>query len=197
MRISGDYLRRLFLLSALPVLLLNPSTPRAATLEGVQMPDSIEVGGATLKLNGMALRTYSWLGIKIYVAGLYLENPAGDADTILNSPEKKVLVVHFLRDITLDQARNAWKQGFSGNCLAPCHINPGELNAFLANVTKLDEGDSSTLIFTPDAGVEVDMNGKRVHDTKNPDLVYAMLATFIGPKPPSQDVKLGLLGKGE
>ncbi len=185
------------ILLALLAALFNPPTVRAATLDGVQMPDKLEVEGTSLTLNGMGLRTYSWLGIKIYVVGLYLETPSHDANAILKSPEKKALVIHFLRDITQSQTRNAWKEGFDNNCLEPCHIDQGELNAFYANVTRLNKGDTSTLIFTPDVGVEAETNGKRVDSTKNSDLVYAMLATFIGPKPPTKDVKLGLLGKAE
>jgi Chalcone isomerase-like len=40
-----------------------------------------------MRLNGIGLRTFSVLGIRIYVAGLYLERRNSDTDTILHSQE--------------------------------------------------------------------------------------------------------------
>ena len=45
-------------------------TAQAAELDGVQLPDTLQVDGKTLHLNGFGLRTYSILGIHIYVADL-------------------------------------------------------------------------------------------------------------------------------
>jgi Chalcone isomerase-like len=50
----------------------------AAELDGVQFPDTQLVDGKTLHLNGYGLRTYSILGIHIYVAGLYVEHLSTD-----------------------------------------------------------------------------------------------------------------------
>jgi hypothetical protein len=38
------------------------------------------VEGTQMRLNGIGLRTFSVLGIRIYVAGLYLERRNGDPD---------------------------------------------------------------------------------------------------------------------
>ena len=46
----------------------------AAALDGLQVPDTLQVDGRALHLNGYGLRTYSILAIHIYVASLYLEN---------------------------------------------------------------------------------------------------------------------------
>ena len=47
------------------------------------MPDTRVVDGTQMRLNGIGLRTFSALGIRIYVAGLYLERRNGDPETIL------------------------------------------------------------------------------------------------------------------
>jgi hypothetical protein len=39
---------------------------QAAELDGVQLPDPLQINGKTLHLNGFGLRTYSILGIHIY-----------------------------------------------------------------------------------------------------------------------------------
>ena len=46
----------------------------AAELDGVTMPDLLQVAGTPLRLNGMGLRTYPLFRIHIYVAGLYLQH---------------------------------------------------------------------------------------------------------------------------
>ena len=62
-----------------------------------------------MRLNGIGLRTFSVLGIRIYVAGLYLERRNSDTDTILHSQERKMLHIRFLRDVGAEDARKAWQ----------------------------------------------------------------------------------------
>ena len=59
------------------------SAAAAVELDGVAMPEAQTVAGARLALNGLALRTYSFLRVHIYVAALYLEHRTSDAKAIL------------------------------------------------------------------------------------------------------------------
>ena len=95
------------------------SAAHAADLEGVTMPDTRVVDGMQMRLNGIGLRTFSALGIRIYVAGLYLERRNGDPETILHSPERKLLDIRFLRDVDAEDARKAWRESFEQNCMPP------------------------------------------------------------------------------
>ena len=62
---------------------------------GVTFPGEKVVEGKTLKLNGVAYRKA--LGIvKVFVQGLYLENPTQDADEVINSEQVKYLLTHYL-----------------------------------------------------------------------------------------------------
>lgn len=169
------------------------SAAGAATLDGVTLPDTLGLGGTELHLNGIALRTYSWLGVHIYVAGLYLEHPSHDAESILDSSEKKLLVVSFVHDVDVTNARKAWRQGFRNNCLPPCRLAPGDLERFLAAVPPMRAGDRFALAFT--AGrVDVTMNGRPIGTIPDPMFARAVLASFIGPVPPTPRVKRELLG---
>ena len=82
-------------------------TAHPAELDGMQLPDALQVDGKTLHLNGYGLRTYSILGIHIYVASLYLEHLSTSAEEIIRSPETKLLLVRFERSLSVDQARKA------------------------------------------------------------------------------------------
>ena len=84
--------------SAVAIIVLS-GPPSAAQLAGVTLPDEVTLGGTVLRLNGIAFRTYSWLRIHIYVAGLYLEHPSHDAKAILDSQEKKLLAMQFVHDV--------------------------------------------------------------------------------------------------
>jgi hypothetical protein len=175
------------------VALSTLSVASAAELDGVSMPDARIVDGMPMRLNGIGLRTFSVLGIHIYVAGLYLERRSDNPDAILHSPERKLLDIRFLRDVDADDARKAWRDGFEQNCKAPCYLDPRDVQRFLAAVPAVSKGDESTLLFTT-RGVNVTLNGRPMGEIADPHFAEMMLATFIGPEPPTPRLKRGLLG---
>jgi hypothetical protein len=165
----------------------------AAELDGVVMPDTRVANGTQMRLNGIGLRTFSILGIRIYVAGLYLERRSADSETILRSPERKLLDIRFLRDVGAEDARKAWQVGLEQNCRTPCSLDPGGVQQFLAAVPAIRKGDESELLFTS-KGVKVTFNGQPMGDIADPHFAQIMLATFIGPEPPTLRLKRELLG---
>ena len=120
-----------------------------------------------MRLNGIGLRTFSVLGIRIYVAGLYLERRNGDPDTILHSPERKLLDIRFLRDVDAEDARKAWQESFEQNCKPPCYLDPHDMQRFLAAVPSVHKGDGSTVLFTS-RGVHITFNGRLMGDIPDP-----------------------------
>ena len=173
--------------------LATMSFARAAEMEGVSLPDTREVAGVQMRLNGMGMRTYSILGIRIYVAGLYLERPNNNPDAILQSPERKLLEIHFLRDVGVEDARKAWKDGFVNNCKAPCTLDPNDLARFLEQVPPVHKGDVSQLMFSP-KGAAIVFNGRPMGVIDDAHFANTMLATFLGPEPPTKRLKQELLG---
>ena len=165
---------------------------RAAEIDGVQLPESVQVDGKTLQLNGYGLRTYSFLGIHIYIASLYLEHLSTDPEAILRSPQTKLLMVRFERTVSADRAREAWRHGLENNCLAPCYLDPQDVERFLAEVPAMHEGDNFSLLFTQN-GARVTVNGKLIGTISQPQFAAAMLATFLGPKPGAPSLKQELL----
>ncbi len=127
--------------AAAAMFVLVASAAGAAELAGVTLPDTTMLGGTTLHLNGIALRTYSWLRIRIYVAGLYLEHSSHDAEAVLASPEKKMVVFRFMRDVDAVNARKSWREGFEQNCQLPCRLVPADVERFLEAVPSIRVGD--------------------------------------------------------
>jgi hypothetical protein len=164
----------------------------AAEVDGVQLPNTLQANGKTLQLNGVGLRTYSILGIHIYVAGLYLEHPSTDADAILRSRDTKLLIVRFERNVSAESSRDAWRTGLNNNCQAPCRLDPADVANFLAGVPAMHAGESYSILFTAD-GATVTADGNPVGAISKRPFARAMLATFLGRAPASLKLKEELL----
>jgi hypothetical protein len=181
-------------LSLSAVIVLVWFAARPAELDGVQLPDTLQVEGKTLQLNGFGLRTYSLLGIHIYVASLYLEHLSTDPEQIIRSLETKVLTVRFERNVGADDARKAWRDGLEHNCVAPCHLVPEDIERFLADIPTMHVGDNYFLLFTKQ-GATVTVSGHLIGTVSQRQFAEAMLATFLGPRPASTRLKQELLGR--
>jgi hypothetical protein len=171
------------------------AAPRAAELAGVTMPSSQVVDGTRLMLNGIGLRTFSFLGIKIYVAGLYLAQRSSSAESILNSPETKVLDIRFLRDVDADQAHKSWRNGFANNCRPPeCSVDQHDVEEFISRVPAVHEGDESRIVFSS-KGARLTLNGQLMGNIADAHFAQVLLRTFLGPAPPTPQLKRELLGQ--
>ena len=171
-----------------------PGAGRSATLSGVSMPDTLEAGGAHMVLNGIALRTYSFLRFHIYVAGLYLEQRSSDSAAIMASSQTKLMRFQFLRDVSAEAARRSWRDSLARNCTAPCHLDPGAVSQFLARVPAVHEGDVSSFLFEPDRLV-ISLNGDPAGTITDRTFEQVVLAGFIGDHPTVPEVRDALLGK--
>lgn len=184
--------------TAMAIVLALPlaMTARAAEMAGVVMPHTRTVNGIKLILNGIGLRTYSILGIHIYVAGLYLERPNHDAQSILASPSLKVLQIHFVRGVSADRIRQAWKEGLVANCTPPCALPPSELRRFLSAMRPVRAGESYTFIFNR-YGAKVYEGGQLLGQINNEHFARLVLAVFIGRQSTASERKLkrDLLGE--
>jgi hypothetical protein len=182
--------------SIVALLVAGPvCAPRAAELAGVTLPDSRVVDGTRLILNGIGLRTYSFLGIKIYVAGLYLPQRSSNAEAILHAREPKVLDIHFLRDVDAEAAHKSWRNGFANNCRPPdCSVDQRDVEQFISRVPAVHDGDESTMVFTS-KGVRVSFNGQLMGDITDNHFAEVLLRTFLGPEPPTPRLKRELLGQ--
>ena len=85
----------------------------AGTLAGITLPDSMDVNGQQLVLNGMALRKK--VIFKVYVAGLYLPAKEQNGEKILAADGPRCTVMHFLRSVSAKQVNEAWYDGLEAN----------------------------------------------------------------------------------
>jgi hypothetical protein len=183
-----------FLVTLVTTLIVLPCRfgANAAELEGVQLPNTVQMNGKTLYLNGFGRRTYPILGIHIYIAGLYLEHLSTNPDEIIQSPEVKLLTVRFERSVSADDARNAWRKNLERGCTAPCRLDPEDVERFLSQVPAMRAGDIFHLLFTRNA-VTVTVNGQQIGTISRQQFAEAMLGSFLGPNTDLPDLRQALL----
>jgi hypothetical protein len=185
------------LLTALPIITgcCVATGVSAATLSGTTLPDVYAVNGQSLVLNGIGLRTLTFLRIRAYVAGLYLPARSHDAKQILGSPGPKVLILKFIRSGSKARVQQQYRDGEAANCgNGGCDpADRADFERLVAAAPAVQAGDTSTYIFTP-RHVQVFANDRLIGDFANPDLAYHLLAGFIGDHPPSQPLRRQLLG---
>lgn len=169
-----------------------PHGSRCAEADGIRFPDTLSAAGKALQLNGLGLRTYSWLGIHVYVAALYLEQASSNAAAIMQSQQTKLLTVRFEHDVNSEQARAAWREGFANNCIHPCRLNLQEEEQFLTKVPAMRTGDTFSLLFT-ESGVKISAGSQPIGQISDAAFAEAMLSVFLGPRPASESLKENLL----
>ena len=163
----------------------------AAALAGVTMPDTVPVAGKTLRLNGQGLRTKVFF--KIYVAGLYLENPTHDAARAVSADEAKRVVMHFLyKNVTKKQLVEAWEESFADASLSPDLRRDASL--FESWMGDVAAGQEIVLTYEPGKGTMVQFAGQEKGTIPGPDFMRVLWRTWLGPKPPTQDLKKGMMG---
>ena len=173
------------MLLALPAL--------AKELKGVKMPDTIDVGGKTLKLNGMGLRTKAIF--KVYVAGLYLEETSNDPAVITTKDQTRQVEMVMLRDLEKAKIADAIQAGFEKNSGAAMAALKDRLAKLTGAVPDLKEGQKFTLTYVPGKGTT--MKGGPGADTvvEGKDFADALFSVWLGKTPVDEDLKQGMLGK--
>jgi hypothetical protein len=190
---------RSFVLSTLSlafVLVVSAVSPLrtaalAGELSGITLPDTLKAGEKTLKLNGLGLRKKSVF--KVYVGGLYLESPSKDAGAILASDQAKAIRMHFLRDLTKAQLVEAFLEGFEANAKDKA-AQKAAFDKMLALVPDVKEGTTMTFAYLPGKGTTLSAGSKELGVFEGKGFADAVFSIWLGPKPPSEDLKKGMLG---
>jgi len=176
------------------MLLLGVTAAAAGELAGVNLPDQVTVGEKTLVLNGMGVRKK--MVIKVYVAGLYLEERSGDPAAIVGSDSTKRVVMHFTTGMaTKAKMDEAWREGFEANSPDSAPALADRIATFIGYFGDMKDGDEIVLTVLPGAGTTVALNGQEKGTISGDDFGKALLRVWLGDHPPSEDLKAGLLGK--
>src|SRR5262249_54741110 len=136
--------------AAVAAVLMISASALARDLAGVSLPDTLQAGEKTLKLNGLGLRKKALF--KVYVGALYLEVPSKDAGAILASDQPKAIRMHFLRDLSKAQLAEAFQEGFEDNAGDKAAAQQATFAKMLALVPDVKEGETMTFTYMPGKG---------------------------------------------
>lgn len=165
----------------------------AGSKGGVRMPDSLDVEGKTLVLNGMGVREATVFNVDVYVAGLYVESKSSDGDAIAGSKTVKRLVLKFVRDVDKSDMADAWKEGFEKRgALGEHRASVDRLRGWMSD---LKEGDTLTFTYVPDKGLTVEVKGATKGTIAGEGFARNFFLIWLGSSPPNAGLKRGLLGK--
>ncbi len=165
----------------------------AATLAGVTLPDTEQVGNTNLVLNGLGLR--SEFMVKVYVAGLYLEQKSSDPSAIIKADSPNRIVMQFLHGASQSQMADAFKQSFNDNTPEAMKTMKADIDRLLGALEPVKVGDQMVFTYVPGTGTTFAINGKDKLTIAGPAFGPVLLSVWLGPKPPTANVKKGMLGR--
>jgi len=181
---------------AAAVLLLALAAPVAAReIRGVMLPESIQVEGHTLALNGAGIRRRFFFDV--YVIGLYVEHPTTDRDAILAANGPRRVRIELVRSVSAEQMRNAVAEGFRRSAGAAMPALETRLARLESMLRAGGPGDVTTLTWIPGRGTVVTDDGHEVGTIEGKDCADVVFGVWIGPRPVDEGLARALLAGGK
>lgn len=172
---------------------LVPAPAVDTTYNGVTLPATVEVGGQSLVLNGVALRKKAVF--KVYVAGLYLPARSGSASQILTADQPRHLVMQFLRDVDKGKMCEAWDEALKNNTPDASAELKQQFVTLCEWMDDIKKGEQFAFTYEPGKGTTVMVRGEAKGTLPGKVFADALWKAWIGPKPgPGEGFKRGLLG---
>jgi len=177
------------------LVLMTMVTASAVEIGGVTLPETLVVGSEPLVLNGAGLRKKFF--IKVYAAGLYLGMRTDDPRAIIDEDAPMAVRMEFIYDgLSPEKLIAAWNEGFA-------HATGGDLTSIEPEVRRFDalftaparKGDVYQFLYTPGAGVRVEMNGRSVATLPGLAFKRALFAIWLGEPPADRSLKQAMLGE--
>ncbi len=173
--------------------LLACSTASAREVSGVRIPDTVEAGGARLRLNGAGVRKKFIVKVKVYVGALYLATPATDPAAIVAADAPWVVRMHFLRDVDQKSILGAFRDGFENNSREKLPQLLPQLDR-LAAIPDVKEGQVLVVAYQPGVGTTVGVETGTQVTVEGKEFADALLRNWLGPDPADSGLKEAMLG---
>jgi hypothetical protein len=176
------------------LLLTTSGFAQAKECKGVDFPEHTRVGGSDLTLNGLGMRKATFLKVNVYVGALYVAHTSTDPQALVNPSAPAELILHFVRNVGIDDLRKAWLEGFekvAKDQLPALNARIGTLNSWMA---EMKTGQRLVFVRQPGTGIQVSVNGAVKGTIPGDDFSRALFTIWLGAEPPNPELKAGLLG---
>ena len=172
---------------------LSVPADHAREESGVSMPEMVGVAGRELQLNGMGVFKEKAL-FKVYIAGLYLQEPTTNARAAINTDEAKRIVLVMLRDVSRETFVQAVETGILRNSSLAMPTLRARLDLLEQTLPALKNGNVLDFTYLPGAGTLVRGQGKEM-TILGKDFADALFSAWLGTKPVNASLKRKLLGE--
>ena len=184
------FLFALFL--AIPVLSQEITEPKSGAKFAARDADTT--------LLGVGLRTKTIAKVKVYAIGLYAADSAiagplkGNAATpelyrqLVSSDFKKKVVMKFLRNVSNEQIRDAFRDSFKSSGV--------KSDEWIAYFNDIRSGQELVIGWNPGVGLETKVAGTDKPPINDRALASAIFAIWLGDKPIQDDLKKDLVARG-
>ena len=176
---------------------------QAVRYEGQDFPDTLQLGGSTLVLNGTGKRQVAIY--PLYLAALYLPHKAAAPDAVYgqNGPKRLEMriVIPLVKDVSTQEFVKAINKGVNRNSTdaekAAVEDRLKQFNAAISEVGRVKKGDLLVIDYLPSQGGTVlSVNGKVWgKPIEGQDFYTAFLKVFLGDNNSDARLRTGLLGQ--
>lgn len=181
------------------MLLCTPALSTEQSIAGVGIAEQSLLAGTRLVLNGAGVRRF--LGLKVYVAALYLPEPKYRAEDVLKDNLPRRLQMTLLREVTSEQNLQAIMTGLiENNSAAELQAIDREIahcQAMLRRFERLPAGTVIWLDYLPGSGTRIVIGNQLQGDISGEAFNRALLKIWLGETPTQGTLKRALLGAAQ
>lgn len=182
------------------------AAPTPAPAQDVTEPGSgvkFAVKSGDMSLLGVALRTKTFLKVKVYAVGLYvadsalagplaahkgkLGTPAFYKDLVWADCDKQI-DMKFTRDLSASQIQGAFRETLEG-------AEKAKTDAFVGYFGDIKSGQEATLQWTPGGTLAVTVAGQAKPPIADKNFAAAVFGIWLGEKPIQDDIKKNLASR--
>ena len=157
----------------------------------------------SMSLLGVGLRTRTMLKVKVYAVGLYVADGAlagllaahkGKTDMpvfyrdLISGDFEKQIVMKFVRDVSTDQIRGAFREGLKG-------VEGPKLDLFVGYFSDTKVGQEYLLHWAPGGVLETKVAGLNKPPIADKNFAAAVFGIWLGEKPIQEDIKKDLVAR--
>lgn len=186
-------MKKLFLFACGLLLSWNAG---ALDLADIHLADKVQLGDASLRLNGGGIRTKFFF--KIYVGSLYLPQQESSAEAIIADDRPYRMAMYIKHGLSSEKLYNSFHEAMEDNHtpeqMSAMSGQIDQLKGIFESVHEVKPGDIVTLDYLPASGIAVTVNGTQRGIIAGAAFSRALLRIWLGDHPVQDDLKKGLLG---
>lgn len=172
--------------------MMAPVHAHAMECFDVEYPDTMDVEGHKLVLNGMGLRPGP-LGVKVYMAGAYVPKKARNSKELMNLDVPKRVVLTFMRNVSKKQVSKAYRQNLERASDNIRDQITEDYENIIAKLQAVDKGQTHVFTYIPNVGLKIETVGKHRITITNRVTIEYFLGLYLGPDPRFQKMRDGIV----